>query len=160
MYKATRDFINARKKHTNSPLRLPSGVKKLGTGLPSQCLNNSKTFSKEQKELGNDVIMISGWIIHPYDKVSESTEIIQHWWNSDAKGNNFDTTPYVTNELEYVIDFDINNYAYTNSDILESHVGMSLLYKGGKFFLLKNPQIMELEEITELKTELFFKYIK
>lgn len=159
MYKATREFINARKKHTDSPLRLPSIVKQLGTGLPNQCLTNSRTYANEQKALGNNVIMLSGWIIHPYDKVNESTEIVQHWWNGDSNGNNFDTTPYVTTELEYVIDFDINNYAYSNSSNIESHVGMSLLYKGGKFFLLKNPLTMELEEIKELKTHLFFKHI-
>ena len=159
MYKATRDFINARKKHTDSPLRLPSFVKQLGTGLPNQCLTNSRNFANEQKALGNDVIMLSGWIVHPYNKISESTEIVQHWWNGDTKGNNYDTTPYVTSELEYVIDFDINNYAYSNSNKIESHVGMSLLYKESKFFLLKNPQTMEFEEIKELKTEMFFKHL-
>ena len=159
MYKATREFINARKKHTDSPLRLPSTVRKLESGLPNQCLKNSRNFANEQKALGNEVIMISGWIVHPYDKVSESTEIVQHWWNSDSKGNNFDTTPCVSDELEYVIDFDINNFAYTHSDKLQSHVGMSLLYKNGKFFQLKNAQSMQLEEIKELKTELFFRFL-
>lgn len=159
MYKATRDFIKAREKHCQSSLVVPTHVEKLGTGEPYKCFENSKAFVAEKKANGENFISLSGWLIKPFDKISNSTEIIQHWWAGDEKGKQYDTSPYISNNEEYVIDFNINNFAHANYEKIKSCVAMSLLYKDGKYYLLKNVENMELEEIKELKTESLFKYL-
>jgi hypothetical protein len=158
MYKATREFIKARAKHCDSSLVVPKHVKKLGTGEPYKCFENSRDFVAKKKANGEDYISLSGWLIMPYDKVSYSTEIIQHWWVGDSKGYQYDTSPYIHDTAEYVLDFNLNNYAHANYDRIKSCVAMSLLYKNEKFFLLKDVVTMDFEEIKELKTELLFNY--
>ena len=160
MYKATRDFINARKKWTKDPLRFPKYVKKLGTGEFNKCFENANNFLTERKKLGEKITLISGWLINPYDVNSDSTAIVQHWWCGDDQGNQFDTTPGVTDEQEYIIDFDINNFAVKNFKSIKSCVGMSLLYRNRSFFLLRDADSMLFEEIIELRTERLFKYLE
>ena len=146
-------------KNCESSLVIPTYVEKLSSGEPYKCFENSKAFVAEKKANGEDYISLSGWLVKPYDKISESTEIIQHWWAGDAKGKRYDTSPLISDAKEYVLDFNINNFAHLNYDKIKSCVAMSILYKNGKFYLLKNVETMELEEIKELKTELLFKYI-
>jgi hypothetical protein len=159
MYKATRDFLKARGKHCQSSLVLPTHVEQLRTGEPYKCFENSRAFVAEKKANGENYISLSGWLVGPYDAINESTEIIQHWWVGDATGKHYDTSPNIKNGEEYVLDFNITNFAFANYDKIESCVAKSLLYKKGKFYLLENVTTMELKEIKELKTELFFKYI-
>ena len=159
MYKATRDFIKAREKYCPGNLVVPRKVEKLGTGEPFKCFENSRNFVAEKKTIGEKYVSLSGWVIKPYDKVNDSTEIIQHWWVGDGKGNHFDTSPYISDNEEYVLDFNIYNFAFENYEKIKSCVAMSLLYKGNKFYLLKNVDTMELEEIEELRTEFLFKYL-
>jgi hypothetical protein len=162
MYKASRTFIDSRQKHSPSfKLLVPNNVVQLGTGEPNQCFLNSHGFVNEKKEQGQNYVCLSGWLVGPYDNISNSTEFVQHWWVGDRSGNHFDTTPHHTENFEYILDMAIYYFAQKNYDRIKSCVAMSILNKNGSYYLLRNSNDLELEleEIPELKTELLFKYI-
>jgi len=129
MYKATREFINARQQHTNLELEVVN-VKNIGGGKSNNCSDNAI----DNAENNEGVISITGWLIHPFNKLKNSTEIIQHWWNKDSDGNYFDTTPDPLNiKCDYVLDFDLYRYAYDHYDEIESIVACSLILQDGNY---------------------------
>jgi hypothetical protein len=113
---------------------------------------------KKGKEEGVQYVALSGWLVQPYDKENNCTAIIQHWWNGDPLGNQFDTTPFVRDDEEYVLDFALYEFGRTNYERIKSNVTMSLLYKGGKFSLLEDEDNMLFVPINELRTDVFFKF--
>lgn len=129
MYRATRELIKSRQPHTNYVVEVVS-VKQVGGGVANQCFQNAT--DDEMLTKGNKVV--SGWVVNPYDSHRNSTAIIQHWWNIDAEGNYFDTTPALDSKLEYVIDCEIAGFGQNNFDQLDNLVGLSLLFKDNKFF--------------------------
>lgn len=158
MYKATREFIKARQKFSEFKLTIPSSVKKIGGGEPNQCFNNATKVVEDGKGKGVKYVALSGWLVQPYNKEKNSTAIIQHWWNGDSFGNQFDTSPLINNDEEYVHDFALYEYGRINFDKIKSNLAMSLLYQNGKFEQLSNFETMEFLPISELRTELLFKY--
>lgn len=159
MYKATRDFISARQKHTEFKLTTPTNVKKIEGGIANQCFLNATKIVKESKLKGEKIVALSGWLVQPYDKEKNCTAIIQHWWNGDEVGNQFDSSPLIKDNEEYVLDFALYEFSRVNIERIQSNVAMSLLYQNGKFELLINPETMEFMPIKELKTELLFRYL-
>lgn len=129
MFKSTRELIKARQPHTDYVVEVVA-VKQESGGIPNQCFQNATDDRMLMK--GNKVV--SGWIVNPYDSSANSTAIVQHWWNIDANGNYFDTTPSNGVIFEYVIDCDVSAYGQENFDNLENLVALSLLYKNGEFF--------------------------
>ena len=132
MYKATRELIKARQPHTEFVIEQVF-VKKTNGGIANQCFQNATDDALIDK--GNKVV--SGWVVNAYDTNTNSTAIVQHWWNIDSTGNYFDTTPNVDETLEYVVDTDIVKYGQDNYDELDNLVVVSLLYKNERFSYVK-----------------------
>ncbi len=128
MFKATKDFITERQKFCKMKLSVVL-VEKKGGGRPNDCSNNALDAS----EAGTEVRTITGWLVHPYNKINNSTEIIQHWWNMNVDGTYFDTTPNISSDCEYVKDMDLIHYFFKNYDTVDSNTALSLLYSDGKF---------------------------
>ena len=128
MYKATRDFIKARQQFSKYVVEQVS-VKQIDGGERNECFNNACDTIDRTKGIKHT----SGWIIGKFNKFTNSTEIIQHFWNVDKDGNHFDTTPLIGSEFEYVIDCEINAYGQQHYDNVDSCVASSLLLKNGKF---------------------------
>lgn len=158
MYRATRDFIEARQKQTEFKLQTPS-VKRIGGGEPNKCFENAMAVVKKGKQEGLNYIALSGWLVQPYDKVNNCTAIIQHWWNGDGEGSHFDTTPLINVNEEYVLDFALYEFSRTNFGRIKSNVAKSLLYQNGRFEILLNPATMEFMEASNLTTEVLFEYV-
>ena len=135
MYKATRDFIKARQQFSKYVVEQVS-VKQIDGGERNDCFNNACDTIDRTKGIKHT----SGWIIGKFNKFTNSTEIIQHFWNVDKDGNHFDTTPLIGSEFEYVIDCEINAYGQQHIDNLDSCVASSLLLKNGKFFAVDADQ--------------------
>jgi len=156
MYKATRDFINARQKHTDFKLVIPSKVTQIPVGAPNKCFSNAWKFAEQESAKGNKMRCLSGWLVQPYDVKTNSTAIIQHWWNGDLMGNQFDTTPNIDKNEEYVLDFALYDFCHLNFEKITTNVAMSLLYQNSKYQLLVNEDEMEFVDIKELKTEYLY----
>lgn len=157
MYKATRDFIKERQKQIEFKLTTPQ-VKHIGGGEPNKCFENAMAVVEKGKAEGVRYVALSGWLVQPYDKEKNCTAIIQHWWNGDTTGIQFDTSPLINNYEEYVLDFALYEYSRTNIERIKSNVAMSLLYQNGIFSVLLDDKEMIFSIVPELKTELLFKY--
>lgn len=160
MLKATRDFIKARSKFTQYTPYVRTDVKRIGGGEANKCFENSCVQRDLSIDTETKVVCMSGWLVQPYKKATNSTAIIQHWWNVDNAGNHFDTSPLINGNEEYVLDFDIYEFGRVHLDKIRGNVTMSLLYQDGKFSLLKDFATMEFQPISELRTELFFNYLE
>jgi hypothetical protein len=128
MYKATRKFIAARQPHTKWKLEVKT-VRQIGGGQENNCRSNSNAA---MISLGsNNVGQITGWIVGPYDPKTNSTEIIQHWWNwNKGDGTHFDTSPLgPNNRFEYIHDIGLLSWIHENDHRITDHVGSSLLLK-------------------------------
>ena len=132
MYRATREFINARQPHTRYVLELVN-VTKLHSMPANACFANATQDSLLEK--GNKVV--SGWIVDRFDSRTQSTEIVQHWWNIGTDGKHFDSTTGVRPHMEYVVDSGISEYGQAMYNMLDDLVAMSLLYKQGRFWGVK-----------------------
>jgi hypothetical protein len=157
MYRATRDFLTARQRQTEFKLITPQ-VKRIGGGEANKCFENAMAVVEKGKAEGVRYVALSGWLVQPYDKEKNCTAIIQHWWNGDSAGNQFDTSPLINDNEEYVLDFALYEFSRTNFERIKSNVAMSLLYQDGLFSLLKDEKEMLFVPLQELKTELLFKY--
>lgn len=153
MYKATRDFIKARQQFSKYVVEQVS-VKQIDGGKPNDCFNNACDAIDRTKGIKHT----SGWIIGKFNKFTNSTEIIQHFWNVDKDGNHFDTTPFIGSEFEYVIDCEINAYGQQHYDDVDSCVASSLLLKNGKFVAVDTAQNGRLvyRNIDDLETKKLF----
>lgn len=128
MYKATRLFIAERQKFCRTELSVVKVVQ-VGGGKPNDCTNNAL----DATEAGDEVRTITGWLVHPYNSLSDSTEIVQHWWNMRSDGTYFDTSPEIGDECEYVKDMDLIHYFAKNSDRIDNNVALSLILFNGIF---------------------------
>jgi hypothetical protein len=157
MYKATRDFLAARQRHTEFKLQTPS-VKRISGGEANKCFENAMAVVERGKAEGVRYVALSGWLVQPYDKEKNCTAIIQHWWNGDGTGNQFDTSPLINDNEEYVLDFGLYEFIRANFEQIKSNVAMSLLYQDGNYELLVNEATMEFKPLPELRTEYLFRY--
>lgn len=132
MYKATRQLIAARQKHAYYVVE-PVKVQNIGGGRANDCFNNATDANEADKS----VKVVGGWLVAPYCKTTNSTEIVSHFWNS-KDGVFFDTTPGITSDYEYVIDMDLVVYGQQNYDGLDNLVCSSLLLRDGTFGLVSN----------------------
>ncbi len=156
MYKATRELIKQRQQHSEYVLEVVKVEKR-----PSMARGRCQRNSHEQVDSNDDLMLVSGWLIYPYDKFTNSTEIVQHWWNySISQRIYFDVTEGEFNDCEYLTDLSIYQYASRNYEILESTVGKSLLLKDGEFMTAeKSFNTIKLEYIEHLETRCFFKHM-
>ena len=128
MYKATRDLIKNRQKYSKYLIEKVL-VKQIGGGEANECFDNAY----DMLDHSNGIKMTSGWLVGKFNKYTNSTEIVQHYWNIDKFGNYFDTTPRIGPHFEYVIDCEISCYSQQNYEQVDSCVASSLLLKDGEF---------------------------
>jgi hypothetical protein len=124
----TKKFIEERQPHAAKPLKVVD-VKLVGGKRPNDCSNNALDVVEEM----DGVRPITGWLVNPVNAFTGEVEILAHWWNADAKGNHFDTTPCMYNEAEYVEDLDLYMFAQKNYNAIDSIVASSLKYKDGSY---------------------------
>ena len=156
MKKVTREFIKTRQKYTGDFLiKQIEYVRRVGGGEINKCYENAYQV---KNAIGGSCIMMSGWLVEPYNAKVNCTAIIQHWWNADKNGNHIDSTPHIVDGSEYVQDFALYQYCIENDDKLKSHVCNSLMYQEGKFSLLYDVENMEFEKLDELTTEKLYAY--
>jgi hypothetical protein len=156
MYRATRELIKKRQMHTNYMVEVVSVVK-IGGGDANDCFNNACAYQEKNKRCG----FVSGWLVNKYDPISNSTAILQHFWNINEEGVFVDTTPNIESDCEYVIDADISIYGQEHYDEINNCVCSSLWLKDGRFKTvdLIEGKLVE-NEISELKTENLFNAVK
>ena len=97
-------------------------------------------------------------MVNPYDSLTDSTAIIQHWWNIDVNDNYFDTTSGGSGRLEYVVDCDICDFGQSNYESLENLVALSLLLKNNKFYSVTNS--LESKPLASMATRNLFDLTK
>jgi len=157
MFKSTRTFIVERQKYCKAELSLVT-VKKLANGKPNDCSNNAL----DATEQGDEVRTITGWLVHPYDSITNTTEIVQHWWNMNSEGAYFDTTPGITDDCEYVKDMDLLYYFSKNTEIIDNNVALSLILSDGKFIGVdedkKSPSGIKRFIISSLETAVLYRH--
>ena len=161
MYKATNEFIKARDKFTGKfAVKHIPVVKRIGGGIANQCYTNSHNAKDEYSKGARRVVMISGWLVQPYHKETNSTAIIAHWWNADITGQHFDTTPLVDEGEQYVQDSALYQYCVENDLALSTHLAKSLLYQNDKFEVAMDFENVLFKPIDELRTEYLYDLIK
>lgn len=132
MYKATRSLITARQQYSRYFVEKLARVRQVGGGAPNDCFNNA--CAAQEREAG--VQVVSGWVVDRYNASGDFTEITQHWWNVDKKGNHFDTTPGIGVDFEYVVDVAIAEFGQKYLDQIDSCVCSSLVLQTGKFLAI------------------------
>ena len=155
MYKATREFIKLRQPHTIYKLDVVV-VKKTNTKAANECYDNA--FEECEKGIG--VKIVSGWVVNQFDPLTNSTAIVQHWWNIDNKGTYYDTTQNLTANLEYIVDSAISEYGRENFDELQDMVAASLLFQNNKFSAVRkiNDELVY-KSMPNLSTENIFRIL-
>ena len=156
MFKATRELIKARQMYTDYRVEVVL-VKQIEGGNANDCFNNACAYIEKNK----GCTVVSGWLVNKYDSLSNSTAIIQHFWNVDKNSIFVDTTPNVGSEWEYVIDVEISIYGQEHFDEINNCVCSSLWLKNGKFStvdLIDDKRVIK--AISELKTENLFDAVK
>ncbi len=128
MFKATRELIKARQAHTEYVVEVVS-VKQINGGSANDCFNNACAYIEKNKGCS----VVSGWLVNKYDAMSNSTAIIQHFWNVSEQGIFVDTTPLIEAEYEYVIDVDLSIYGQEHLGEINNCVCSSLWLKNGEF---------------------------
>ena len=156
MNTATQDLIAARQKFTNFPVRQILNVTQLSNGIPNGCYANAHAAKEAGQKIGNKIFIVSGWIVEAYNPSVNATAIIQHWWNVDAKGNHFDTTPNLNPYSIYVQDTGLYEFCVNNDATLWTHMGNNLLHKDGKFQVLIDTDLMLFKPVDELKTKYIY----
>ena len=153
MYKATKDLIRERNKYTNYPLEVVN-VSRLPSMPLGRCMRNSHEYS----ESNSDFLLVTGWLVYPFNTEKGTTEIVQHWWNLSTKTHkHIDVTIGNFDSCEYVLDMGLYEYASANYEVLESTVGKSLLYKNGKYHAVAEVAgNLEYSNIDSLETKNLF----
>lgn len=135
MHKATRSLVEARRKFAELDLSVVK-VRRLG-GAPARLCFENAVANEHRDILGTGCTraeIVSGWIVYPFDRTQEQTEVVQHWWNYDSVSHvHFDTTsfdPLIINvPVDYVTDFDLKNLGMRWLDRLASNVGRDLVLR-------------------------------
>jgi hypothetical protein len=89
---------------------------------------------------------------------AEKYQLLKNLMVMHEDQNHFDSTPTRSDE-EYVLDFDLYEFARINHDLISSNIGRSLLYQNGKFELLIDEEKMLFLEMDLLLTQRFFRYL-
>ncbi len=150
--KATRKLIKERQRFARYKLEIVC-VKQLSGGIANDCFGNA--YIERKRNSGARIV--SGWVVEPFDKSRNITEIVQHWWNVDADGKHFDTTPNIVANSQYVTDTEICVYGQENYDKIESCVASSLLLLNDRFLLVnKINEHLQYKQTKDLSNECLF----
>lgn len=127
-------FIAARQPFASNQLTLVD-VKVLGGGKANDCFGNACDLI----DADENCLVVSGWIVQPFNPFKKTAEVVQHWWNINVETReHFDTTPSLdVVDCVYVIDRHIMKYGQENYDEIDSNVCSSIMFKeDGSFELV------------------------
>jgi hypothetical protein len=122
MLKATSLLITHRQEFSKSTVKVVK-VEKIGGGNANECFNNALVQIDKDKSLK----IASGWVVL---KVGEAFSFLPHFWNSDAQGNYFDTTPH-SYEGVYVLDIELLKFGQKHIKNIKSRVVCPIVLKNG-----------------------------
>ena len=157
MYRATRKLIKERSRFCSR--FTPKLVKMhwVEIGEAQRCFSNSLSAKVKDvnKSGSSENAIISGWMIHAYNKQHDTTEIIQHWWNFDPILKiHFDTTTLDVGirarSLEFVEDQEIFEFGKMLQNELETHVGRNLVFMNERWFSSEMTSINSQLKLTPL----------
>ena len=158
MYRVTRELIKERERFCTQ--FKPNLIKMhwAETGELNRCFTNALAAkNKDVNGSGSkENPIISGWMVHVYNRQNNTTEIIQHWWNFDPILKiYFDTTPLDADvnasSLEFVEDIELFEFGRSIKSEIETYVGKPLVFMGNKWFTSEFTSIKGELKLTELK---------
>jgi hypothetical protein len=154
MYEATKHFIEARQSFCKWPLEYIESVERVNGGTATECFDNALNLFRTMR----GSMLVSGWVVNKYDADNKLTAILQHWWVKDATGKSYDSTPYMTDEYQYVQDMEIYTYGEKNLSKIQNRVTMNLMFKDNTYWLIEQvePEFLA-KPIKNLKTSVFFR---
>ena len=158
MYRVTRELIKERERFCTQ--FKPNLIKMhwAGNGEAHRCLTNALAVkSKDFNNSGStENPVISGWMVHAYNRQNDTTEIIQHWWNFDPiLKMHFDTTPLDTevnaSSLEFVEDRELFEFGRSIMSEIKTHVGKPLVFMNKQWFSSEMTSVTGQLKLTKLK---------
>ena len=152
MFKATSLLIDHRQKFSKSTLKVVK-VKNIGGGNANNCFQNAVDLVIREKSKK----VVSGWIVVKLKSV-ESIAFLSHFWNSDAQGNYFDTTPHSYDRV-YVLDIELLRFSHKHIKNIKSRVVCPILLQNGILHLISaNGSIDPYKIITSLHPKNLFQF--
>ena len=124
MLKATSLLINHRQKYSKFTLKVVK-VKNICGGNANNCFQNAVDLVVREKNKK----VVSGWIVVKLKSI-ESIAFLPHFWNSDAQGNYFDTTPQSFDRV-YVLDIELLRFSHKHIKNIKSRVVCPIVLKNG-----------------------------
>jgi hypothetical protein len=110
MLNATRQLVIDRRKHTNRTVEAAI-ITRLGDGSYDQdglMPHTSYEIALLEYKANPMSLMVSGWLVLPFNKLDRTTHILHHWWNIDIQTKkHFDHTFKQGVGDDYVVDHDI-----------------------------------------------------
>ena len=110
MLNATRRLVIDRRKHTKRTVEAAI-ITRLGDGTYDQdglMPHTSYEIALLEYKANPMSLMISGWLVLPFNKLDRTTHILHHWWNIDIQTKKqFDHTFKQWIGDDYVVDHDI-----------------------------------------------------
>ena len=110
MLNATRQIIFDRRKHTNRTVEA-AVITRVGDGSYDQdglMPHTSYELALLEYKANPMSLMVSGWLVLPFNKLDRTTHILHHWWNIDIQTKkHFDHTFKQWVGDDYVVDHDI-----------------------------------------------------
>lgn len=128
-------FLKARQVHTSVPLDVVP-VTWIGGGEPNKCMTNASQFVARNPDRFR---IVSGWLVHRFDRVRKQQVIEQHWWAFDIEANShIDPSPDIEQDCIYVEDMDICHFYQLNAERMVHHLRLNnVVFKNGKFVLAR-----------------------
>ena len=110
MLNASRQLIFDRRKHTNRTVEA-AVITRVGDDSYDQdglMPHTSYELALRQYKANPTSLMVSGWLVLPFNKLDRTTHILHHWWNIDIQTKkHFDHTFKQGVGDDYVVDHDI-----------------------------------------------------
>ena len=110
MLNATRRLIFDRRKHTKRTVEA-AVITRVGDGSYDQdglMPHTSYELALREYKANPMSLMVSGWLVLPFNKFDRTTHILHHWWNIDIQTKkHFDHTFKQGVGDDYVVDHDI-----------------------------------------------------
>ena len=126
-----------------------------GDGFANQCVKNA--FDNLDLSIG--VKIICGWLVGKPNEKNNLCVIHPHFWNVDALGNYFDTTPLANEIYTYVVDQGLAFYGQENLELLSSLVCYSLIQCGDEYTAFEIIQGKDVQhKIADLSNSNIFKF--
>ncbi len=128
-------FLKARQAQTSVPLDVVP-VTWVGGGRPKECMTNAARLVAQDPDRFR---VVSGWLVHRFDRTREHQLFELHWWAFDAVENlHLDPTPDIGRGCVYVEDMDICYFYLVHEECMAHWLPFNnLVFKIDKFVLAR-----------------------